>query len=751
MTVKEQVKEFVHDVKHRFSHHKHHHRGESSTSTHTLVSDSSSHTAYSDPRSRSGSPDGLGDRTPKRELGSQPGTPEHAQFNPVTPERKRVLSTSSHKHGFFHKLKRKSSNLSIDVRSGTPERESFPGDSQPSTPEPSATLSNPGTPESSLFGRVGTRQRVPSTPSHKHNVLHKLRRASSHFKSHSDSHAIDKAETVLIHRQSSLRELHEHEDVSQRNVPETEPVDDTAMGAAAKDSDSASNPPSIVVTSPPVNGADTLDSSGHDGEEGGYVIDPPEAPSEHAPSQVSEEVEEKSGDAIEPPEVSSEPTRDTAEATAEKDSDSASNPPSIVVTTDETDTLNPSGGGDIVDLLEVPLEPVLTQVSEKVEDGSGDIIDPPEVPVESAHDAAAATTEKESDGVSNPPPTTPLVDGTDTLDSSMGDVDPPEAPLEPEQGQVPEKAEGSEDVIDPPQVQLEPALPDVPQPDVLEAEPAHDTAPATAEKDDNNTSNSPPVIVSTLPVDDAESSVGTGEVGGDIIDAQEECAKAEEGTADVIDAVLERHTEADAQSETLSDVSGTLIAPDSISGEVAKVDSDSNSDSTPSPSAMNTPDPFILDDNDDTSDRDQQESKVSLTEESIRVPAADVNKPTPAPPASNPAPAPGSSIYLPRLTAPSMFLPIPNVRIVFPLSGTLMWWLAPRRAMSFFASLFSPSSSKDSASAQRVTLRSSPSSSSLQLASTHSHPQFYLTFPSPFFTASPVFSKGQMMRSSLPR
>jgi len=722
MTVKEQVKEFVHDVKHRFSHHKHHHRGESSASTQTLVSDGSSHTAYSGPHSRPGSPDGLGDRTPKREPGSQPGTPEHAQFNPVTPERKRVLSTSSHKHNFFHKLRRKSSNLSIDARSGTPERESFPGVSQPGTPEPSATLSNPGTPESSLFGHGGTRQRVPSTPSRKHNVLHKLRRASSHFKSHSDSHAIDKAETALLHHQSSLRELHEHDDVSQHNVPETEPVDDTAVGTVAKDSDSASNPPSIIVTSPPVDGADTMDSSG---EERGDVIDPPEAPLEPAPSQVSEKVEEGSGDAIEPPEVPSEPAHDTAGGT---------NPPPIVVTTDDADTLDSSGGGDVADAPEAPLEPALGD--EKVEEGS----DP--LPLESAHEAAAATAE-ESDGASNPTPTTPLVDEADVLDSSVGDVvDPPEAPLEPAQGQVPGKAEESEDVIDPSQVQLEPAHP---QSNALE-EPAHDTAPGSGEQDSNSASNSPPVIVSTLPVDDGESSVGTGEKGGDINDVQEE----HEGT---VDTVLERHTEADVQSETHSDISGTLISPDSISGEVTKVDSDLNSDSSPSPSAMNTPDPFILDDDDnDTSDRDQQQSKVSLSEESTRAPAADINKPTPAPPASSPSPASGGSIVLPRLTAPSMFLPIPNVRIVFPLSGTLMWWLAPRRAMSFFVSLISSSSSsKDSASARPVTLRSSPSFSSLQLASTHSHPQFYLTFPSPFFTTSPVFSRGLQMRSSLPR
>ena len=88
-------------------------------------------------------------------------------------------------------------------------------------------------------------------------------------------------------------------------------------------------------------------------------------------------------------------------------------------------------------------------------------------------------------------------------------------------------------------------------------------------------------------------------------------------------------------------------------------------------------DAYTIDDNDsddnDSSNGSQQESKVdvSLTEEAQSTPAVDVNKPVPAPPPqSSPAPASSGSIYLPRLTAPSMFLPIPNVRIVFPLSSS---------------------------------------------------------------------------------
>ncbi|KAG9313064.1 hypothetical protein JVU11DRAFT_6504 [Chiua virens] len=49
-------------------------------------------------------------------------------------------------------------------------------------------------------------------------------------------------------------------------------------------------------------------------------------------------------------------------------------------------------------------------------------------------------------------------------------------------------------------------------------------------------------------------------------------------------------------------------------------------------------------------------------------------------PAVSPASAPASpaSVYIPRLTAPSMFLPIPNVRLVSPPSYSLVWWLASK-------------------------------------------------------------------------
>ena len=724
MTVKEQVKEFVHDVKRRISHHKHH-RGESSTSSQTLVSDGSSQTAYSGPTSRPGSPDGTRAHTPEREFGSQPG--------PVTPERKRVLSTSSHKHSFFHKLRRKSSNLSIDARSGTPERESFPGVSQPNTPENSAMLSNPGTPESSLFGHGGARQRVPSTPSRKHNVLHKLRRKSSHFKSHSDSHAIEKIEKS---HHTSLKELHEHEDVPQR-TSEAEPVHDTAAGTAEKDSDTASNPPSIIVTGPPADGADPLDSSRHD--EGDAVV-PTEAPLEPAQSQVEEK-----GDS---PQMPLGLDRDTATDTEEKHDGIQLNPPPVVVTAPSID-----------DPLEVPL----SQVEEKVPEGSGDVVD----------QDTAGTEEKHDDIQSNPLPVVAATPSGTDIEEVV--IDPLEAPL----SQVEEVHEGSGGVVDPPQASLEhghhsdihshsrPII--VTSTDTLGStgEDAADSPEAPLSQDDESE------VVVELPHDDNDASDTQHLSGEDVIDASQPLQV--EASADVVDPPLAPSDEVpqpahdialdtaekdiippvnEDQSETRSDISGTLVSPDSISGNATKVDSDSNSDL--SPSAMNAPNPYTIDDDGDSDDNDssngsQQESKVdvSLTEEVQSAPAVDVNKPVPAPPPqSSPAPASSGSIYLPRLTAPSMFLPIPNVRIVFPLSGTLIWWLAPRRAMSFFASLFSSPSSDD---AQPVTSHPSPSSSSLQLASSHSHPQFYLTFPSPFFTASPVFLRGQKAHSSLPR
>ncbi|EIW79403.1 hypothetical protein CONPUDRAFT_156080 [Coniophora puteana RWD-64-598 SS2] len=63
------------------------------------------------------------------------------------------------------------------------------------------------------------------------------------------------------------------------------------------------------------------------------------------------------------------------------------------------------------------------------------------------------------------------------------------------------------------------------------------------------------------------------------------------------------------------------------------------------------------------------------TEQPTPTTAADVNKPVPVPPVVSPAPAQSPLVNLAALTAPSMFLPIPNVRT--SVSNLLTWWLAP--------------------------------------------------------------------------
>ena len=97
---------------------------------------------------------------------------------------------------------------------------------------------------------------------------------------------------------------------------------------------------------------------------------------------------------------------------------------------------------------------------------------------------------------------------------------------------------------------------------------------------------------------------------------------------------------------------------------------------------------------------------------------ADVNKPVPIPPVVSPArsPAPASApsplVNLAALTAPSMFLPIPNVRT--SVSNLLTWWLAPA------------------------------SSSSCSSASLHS----FRTFPYSFFRALPHHPSSSIARGA---
>jgi hypothetical protein len=164
------------------------------------------------------------------------------------------------------------------------------------------------------------------------------------------------------------------------------------------------------------------------------------------------------------------------------------------------------------------------------------------------------------------------------------------------------------------------------------------------------------------------------------------------------------------------------------------------------------PNPFVLDDNGDTGslidskDRGADADSASPREEEIALaqslpsvapslvptvaPALNFNKPTSTRPLSPPvvhsypqsprstalgqptrtvsgSPAP---VYIPRLTAPSMFLPIPNVRLIFPLSHALIWWLAPRRSSGGYgylsSSMFSLSSKNELPSGSSQPARS---------------------------------------------
>lgn len=111
---------------------------------------------------------------------------------------------------------------------------------------------------------------------------------------------------------------------------------------------------------------------------------------------------------------------------------------------------------------------------------------------------------------------------------------------------------------------------------------------------------------------------------------------------------------------------------------------------SPPPTVMEpaVPDPFILDDPEDPmSEGDSEGSKsvpeeISLTSAVAPTPTAErVNAELPPLP-SRATPSPDSEeeeeetpdMYLPALTAPTMFLPIPNVRL--SLFKPLTWWLS---------------------------------------------------------------------------
>lgn len=689
MTVKGQVKEIVQEIKRHFSHHKHH-RDESSTSSHTLVSDDSSHTAHSDGHSRPGTPEG--------ELSSHLGTPERGDCVPTTPERKRVLSTSSHKHSVFLKLRRrKSSILSTDPRSKTPEHEVFPDGSQPGTPEHSATLSNPGTPESSLFSHGIVRQRVPSTPTRKHNVLHKLRRGSSHFKSSSESHSPEKTEIPVIHHHNSLSKLREHVesyssektvkpvvrhqssssklhedlDAFQPDVPGAEADREDAGTAAAEDGESTLGPLPIIITSPPMektdSHGDTLHSSKYEG--GGDIIDHLDVQLECDPVPETEEkmTGEDTDSSVQVEDVQTQTDLDTVQSRV--DAETQTSPDTLVA------PISP----EACDSSSVP-EPAVVIDSDSALNSDGNdrksVDDPVDPPVsQEACDSAVV------------PEPAAVIDSDSALSPDGNDRKSVDGPVDP------------------------------PAPAVIDTL----VAPICQEVCDSPSVSEPVAVI-----DSALNSDGNDRKGID--DAVDPPAPA------VIDHDQDLPTK-DVDEPTQSEMSSAKDNGDAEDQAQSTVDTSPSEETTlaqsvpsPIPEPVNTPPPAVVD---------------------KPTPASPASEPQPYPQArpASPAPTPAfnTSPYLPRLTAPTMFLPIPNVRTVFPF-WSVLGWLAPWRIFFFFRSLFSPSSRPD--------VSHSLSSASLELASSHYHPQFYLTFPSPFLTASPLFTgnpKSHDSRSSLPR
>lgn len=181
-------------------------------------------------------------------------------------------------------------------------------------------------------------------------------------------------------------------------------------------------------------------------------------------------------------------------------------------------------------------------------------------------------------------------------------------------------------------------------------------------------------------------------------------------------------------TESHSDTSGTLVTiastpthPKSVSEsdsrfDVVILDSDDIAPLVATIHPMAQPPQVPLD-----SPPDPREEEITL--------AATLDKPTTAPSLSPPVvprvprtitsaqpirstPASPAPVYIPRLTAPSMFLPVPNVRLIFPLSHSLVWWLAPKWSSGFrlppSVSMFLPHSGNKSTFMSPQPTRSRP-------------------------------------------
>lgn len=104
------------------------------------------------------------------------------------------------------------------------------------------------------------------------------------------------------------------------------------------------------------------------------------------------------------------------------------------------------------------------------------------------------------------------------------------------------------------------------------------------------------------------------------------------------------------------------------------------------------PDPFIIEDSEGalsegegTSPVDEeialaQSAVLSPSEAAPSLLSPNLNKDVPPPPESD-AESEAPELYLPALTMPTMFLPIPNVRL--SLSYTLTWWFYQRPPLMY--------------------------------------------------------------------
>ena len=121
---------------------------------------------------------------------------------------------------------------------------------------------------------------------------------------------------------------------------------------------------------------------------------------------------------------------------------------------------------------------------------------------------------------------------------------------------------------------------------------------------------------------------------------------------------------------------------------------DGGEDAGAPPEAMESevPDPFIIEDSEcvlsegevalpaDVEIALAQSAVLSPSEATPSLPSPNVNKDIPPPPASE-TESEAPELYLPGLTMPTMFLPIPNVRL--SLSYTLTWWFHQRPPLMY--------------------------------------------------------------------